>query len=390
MDIEIVRRISLARYLYELGMSNLKTGNDMHLFAGVNLLQDAVEAFLVAVGDYVRATIDAKTDFDKYFVKIDEKRAPAQLPFRSQLFRLNRIRVDSKHHGIQPARGECERLAVSVREFFEEVTREVFGATFSTVSALDLLDESDVRAALTEAKTALEKKDYRAVAIACRKVAYLEVEQHYSIYKFRPGAPEGVGLGDLFTFSQAPYFAQSASYIKDHVHDPSDYIVLDHSRVYQELLSKGVETEDFWNIWRLTPAMFRSPDTGEWIVREEFKKLDATVLAGEAEYLFTAALNVALGFQASRRRVRLAKYDRYTVALRREEVPVYTKADRKSQEVGRTARGQTAIGTDYWVKGLADEDFYWHVTHFSDNGFLIGFIHNEDVDVSKEVEGGPL
>lgn len=387
MDIESVRRVSLARYLYELGMSNLKSGNDLHLFAGVTLLQDAVEAFLVAVGEHVGAAIDARADFDKYFVRINEKRAPAHLPFQSQLLRLNRIRVASKHHGIQPSREECERLALSVRGFFEVVTSDVFGAVFATVSALDLLDEGDVKAALTEAKTALERKDYKTVAIACRKVIYFEVERHYSIHRFVPGGSQYVPLGDVFMPVLAPMYAQSLDYIAAHVKDPTEYIVLDHGRVNQELLSKGIETEDFWNIWRLTPAIFRPSDTGEWIVRQEFEKLSPEVLEKEAEYLFAAAVNVALGFQTNRRRIRSPKYDQYVVGLRREEVPVYEKADRKSREIGTVPKGQTDIRTDYWVQGLTGDGFYWHINEFGNGRFLMGFVHNEDVDVSKRAEG---
>ena len=71
MDIETVRRLTLARHLYELGAASLRSANDMHLFSAVNLFQDAVEAFLIiAVADYAGATIDQNTKFDKYFVDI--------------------------------------------------------------------------------------------------------------------------------------------------------------------------------------------------------------------------------------------------------------------------------------------------------------------------------
>lgn len=63
----------------------------MHLFSAVNLFQDAVEVFLVAVADYVEASIDQNTKFDKYFVQINQKIAPKELPFKSKLLRLNRV-----------------------------------------------------------------------------------------------------------------------------------------------------------------------------------------------------------------------------------------------------------------------------------------------------------
>lgn len=64
------------------------------------------------------------------------------------------MRVDAKHHGIQPARGECDRVAVSVREFFDEVSSSVLSVNFATVSAIDLLDEEEIKEALLQAKAA--------------------------------------------------------------------------------------------------------------------------------------------------------------------------------------------------------------------------------------------
>jgi hypothetical protein len=93
MDIETVRRLTLARHLYELGSASARSGNDIHLFSAVNLFQDAVESFLVAVADHVGAALDQNTNFDQYFVKIDAKIAPNVLPFKNKLIRLNKVRV---------------------------------------------------------------------------------------------------------------------------------------------------------------------------------------------------------------------------------------------------------------------------------------------------------
>src|SRR5690554_4164314 len=110
MDIEVVRRVCLARHLYGMSKDHLNSTNDLYLFSTVNLLQDAVEAFLLAMADFVDAAVDQRTTFDRYFVLINEKISPKELPFKAQLLRLNRIRVDSKHYGIQPSRQEVERL----------------------------------------------------------------------------------------------------------------------------------------------------------------------------------------------------------------------------------------------------------------------------------------
>lgn len=60
MNIETIRRIALARHLNQLAVSSLRSKNDLHLFATANLLQDAAEAFLLAIADQVGAAIDQK------------------------------------------------------------------------------------------------------------------------------------------------------------------------------------------------------------------------------------------------------------------------------------------------------------------------------------------
>lgn len=375
MDIETVRRVSLARHLYQLGKSSLSSPNDMHLFAAVNLLQDAVEAFLIAVGDHVKAELDQNTKFDKYFVQINDKISPKELPFKSKLLRLNRIRIDSKHYGIQPARDECERVVVSVREFFDEVSSSVLGVTFSTVSAIDLLDTGEIKDLLIEAKTARESGDDETCVVACRKVLYVAVESNYDVSRFKDEKPPQGILGAL---SYAPYYAKDPQYIQESVKDPTDYIVRDHSRIDQDLLKEGGDTTAFWNVWRLTPEVYRSEDK-QWVVKHDFGKLDAATLADSAEYVFSTVVDIALAMQTSRKAVRWKQHGRYFVKLAREGVPIYEKADVGSKVTATTPKGMTQIDTDYRVSGLKGDGPYWHVYEMAKDVWLWGYIHNDDV-----------
>ncbi len=374
MDIETVRRISLARHLYQLGKSSLQSPNDMHLFAAVNLLQDAVEAFLIAVADYLQAEIDQNTKFDKYFVLINDKISPKELPFKSKLLRLNRIRVGSKHYGIQPARDECDRVVVSVREFFDEVSRSIMGVNFSTVSAIDLLDEGEIKVLLLEAKTARESGDNEACVIACRKVLYIAVEHRYDVSKFSEAKPRGI----LSSFTFAPYYAQDPQYIQENVKDPTDYIVRDHSRIDQDLLKDGVDTTAFWNMWRLTPEVYRSEDQ-QWVVKHDFGKLDAATLSDNAEYVFSTTVDIALAINTSRKAVRWKQHGRYFLQLARECIPIYEKADIGSKVAATTPTGMTQIDTDYRVSGLKGDGPYWHVHETAKGTWLFGYVHDDDV-----------
>jgi hypothetical protein len=49
MTKSILHKLLLARRLYDLARENLSSANDLSLAIGVNLLQDSVEAFLLAV-----------------------------------------------------------------------------------------------------------------------------------------------------------------------------------------------------------------------------------------------------------------------------------------------------------------------------------------------------
>lgn len=365
----------LARHLYGLGASYLKPGNDLYLFSAVNLLQDSVEAFLLAVADHVGVALDEKVHFDKYFVQINARIAPAELPFKNQLLRLNRIRIDSKHHGIQPARDECDRLGVSVREFFEGVSNLVLRANFSTISTVDLLRDGEAKQVLLEAKRELENGNFSECSICCRKALYVELEHWYDVGVFREGAkPKGL----RGQYSRAPFYALNKEYISERVRDPTDYIVIHHSDLEHELLKYGVDNTAYWNVWRLTPEVYRD-DNREWIVKRVFEKLDNEVLREQIEYIFNTTVDVVFTIHSKRASTKSSSYGRYYIELKAEEVSVFEKADRASRVTGKVPRGLTRIDTDFSVRGLKGDGTYWHVRHTENDFWLYGYIHGENV-----------
>ncbi len=360
MNIETARRLNLARHLYELARTSLESANELHLFSAVNLLQDAVEAFLIAIADHVGAPVDQNTKFDKYFVAVNEKIAPKELPFKNALLRLNRIRVDSKHYGIQPARDECYRLATDVREFFEEVSASLLNASFSTLSVIDLLTEGDSKSALIEARDALQRNNHRECAICCRQAIYLEIEQSFSVEAFKDGQPVGLLSGG---WTDAPFYAREKRYIDEHVGDATDYIVYDHNVLDQKLMKQGVDTTAYWNVFRLTPEVYRTKDK-RWIVKEDLAKLAPDHLAGNIDYIFSATLDIILSIHRTRQSTKHMAHGSFFLELTQENVPVYKKADKTSEITGHTPPGMTRMDTDYRIEGLAGDGDYWHVMDF--------------------------
>lgn len=374
MQIEIIRRIALARHLFELAEGSLRSKNDLHLFSAVNLAQDAIETFLVALADSLQVAFDQHTKFERYFVLIDEKITPKELPFRAAILRLNRLRVDSKHHGLQPARGECERLLASAREFLNESSQAHLGAPFSTISAIDLLETGECKDLLVEAKLSLEAADYESCIISCRKALYVEIESRYDISAYMNEEPRGLLAG----MTSAPYYARSMKYVAENVRDPTDYIVLDHASVDRDLLISGVDPTDFWNVWRLTPEVFRSK-AGKWYLKRDFGKLDDTDLKEIAEYVFNTTLDIALARETNRRATRWKRSGKYYVEIKKPGLALHEKADRTSPVVVTLPPDAQRVDTDYTVEGLRDDGLYWHISHFGNGGFYFGYIHDEDV-----------
>ena len=374
MQLETVRRVALARHLFELAEGSLRSKNDLHLFAAVNLAQDAIEAFLIALAENVGVAFDQNTKFDKYFVLIDEKISPRVLPFKSAMLRLNRVRIESKHHGIQPARAEFERLLASAREFLNEASLANLGAPFSTISAIDLLDEGECKQLLSSAQDALADLNHEDCVVLCRKALYLEIERRCDISAYKDEEPRGLLAGA----TKAPYYARSMKYVAENVHEPTDYIVLDHASVDGDLLKSGVDPTDFWNLWRLTPDVFRNKE-GKWYVKRDFSRLEASNLAEVSEYVFSTTLDVVLTRQTNRRATRWHQPGTFYVDLPRSGLALHAKADRSSPIVATLPAGLTRVNVDYTVNGLNDDGLYWHISHLGAGDFYDGFMHDGDV-----------
>lgn len=374
MDKDLVKRVCLARCLYELASDCLRARDDIRLYAAVNLMQDAVEAFLIACCDQLGVLTDAKMPFDKYIDAINTRIAPQALPSKARLIRLNTARVASKHHGIQPDRAECERFAVHVRDFFEEVSQSVLGVNFFTLSAFDLLTPGEAKRELEQASAHFERGDYYAAALGCRKAIYLEIESHYDISSFADGAKPSL-LGPL---SKAPYYAKNADYIRKNVGEPTSYIVLDHAEVDRELLKYGVDTADFWNLWRLTPAVFRKAD-GNWVARESLEHMSALTNRDLVGYILSTALSIVLAIHSSRKRTRNRGVGFSVVTLKENSVHVFEKADPSSPSK-LIVLDEPKFVVMSRVEGLNDTLTYWQgFANPAGDPFVTGYVRDCDV-----------
>ena len=346
----VIRKLVLAKYFYALAEDNIRPEDPMTAYAGVHLLQDSVEAHLLALAEAVSANIEPNTKFERYFELIEEKLpVGAKIPGKVRLFALNKLRVNAKHYAIQPDLNEAVTYLTTVRDFFEETTSSLLGQSWASVTLIDLIRDGETRTCLVAAQGFYDAGRYSDCLIECRKALFLEFESGFNIL----GAiPSDSGTTTLWAMvCRAPRFARTRSYVDSHVKDPTDYIVYDYDQLHRDLDEAGIRIHDFWNVWRLTPEVFRRAQ-GSWAVKRDFCKLFYESAAQNAEYVLHTAVRIILAKQRALKSIRTSPGGAYRVVLKHEETNVYAKSDASSEVIWTTPKGLWRVSSRFLVDGL--------------------------------------
>jgi hypothetical protein len=377
----VIKRLTLSRYLFELALQNANSQQEAADSACVHLLQDAIEVFFLAAFDHLNVAVSGRTEFSQYLDKLTEK-LNYELPFRRRLQEINRVRVHSKHEGIPPNHKEVGGYVTDARTFLEQVCDKIFNVDFWTISLVDLLDEGEQKALLQEAEKSFKAQKPLDCMINCRKAFYLAFEKDYDIKKDLEG-----GVGILFS-SRAPYYARNKEYADKHVQTPFDYIVLNYAAIDSELMKEGIDTTTFWNVWRLTPQVYRHGEEDQWLVKHELAKEEEDGIQNRAAYVLSGVVSMLLARQGNRRMTRSNPHASYDVRPKNKGMVVYQKADKNGPVAGKIPDDLEFVHADYATVGLNDEEIYWSIFCFraktdKESFFLLsGFVLQDDLDLA--------
>lgn len=376
----IIKRLLLSRYLHMLAVNHASYKKEVAAYACINLLQDSLEIFLLASADYLNVSIAPKTEFAQYLDKINERLDEDPLPFRQRLIEINKVRTLSKHAGVRPNPTELNAYVSDAKQFLEQACTKIFALNFWSLSLIDLLDDGGSTRLLRDAEQAFEDERFGECLVECRKAFFIEFERGYDV---RPFSGEEINsLAGLF--SSAPYYAKNKDYIKENVHDPFDYVVLDHAKMNAELVKMGIDNGAFWNIWRLTPNVYRDQN-GDWLVKHEPEKLKEEGIANRAAYVFENVVDILLKERSYRRSLMWVRStEKFVVTLKAAGVPIFRNADDQSEIVLASPPELTELPVDYATPGLRGDKWYWHVTGFveipEDPKWIRGYVRLEDVE----------
>lgn len=158
-------RLAFIRYLHHQGTQQASLPEPQSS-AAVLLLHDAVEAFLLLAAEHLGTA--APREFGQYWDALSPAKMTGgvSLAVKQGMTRLNKIRVNLKHHGVQPGKAAIDQGIADTATFFAENAPLVFGVDYDQVSMADVIEQEKVRELVHKAEAAKADGDYVSAMVA--------------------------------------------------------------------------------------------------------------------------------------------------------------------------------------------------------------------------------
>jgi hypothetical protein len=169
---DVTSRLAFIRYLHHLGVEQTRLPEPQSS-AAVLMFHDAVEAFLLVAAEYLGTA--APRDFAQYWDVLSPAKLPrgVDLAAKQAMVRLNKVRVNLKHHGVMPGARVIDQLTEDTAVFFAANTQLVFGVDYDSVSMTDVIAQERVRELARTAESAAAAGDFLAAMVALTDAAEL-------------------------------------------------------------------------------------------------------------------------------------------------------------------------------------------------------------------------
>lgn len=347
---------------------------DAHNAACIGSLQDAVETVLLLVAEKTGAKVSEKATFEGYFSAINAAIAPAQLPSHTAMLRMNRLRREAKHAGNFPPHQRVAELLPLVKEFLIDVCEQHLEVSWHVANLSSIVQDKAQRDFIKSAEDALTIKDYKGALTLARQAFYLAFELAYDVSRFNTDRPLNIfdTLGN-----DAPAYAQSKSYINEKVNDAFGFIVIDNAKLDAKLIKLGIDTTAFWNVWRLSPAVYRFSD-GRWVVKNELAKLERPGLDNDALYVVESVTEMILRKEQIERRLKVTPPPSAWQFNVHPGGRIFEKADENSP-VKRELDGSETLSVVAGTSGVNGEPSWWEVYLAGQGEFFYGYLKEADV-----------
>ncbi|MDV9188464.1 hypothetical protein R6L23_09595 [Streptomyces sp. SR27] len=176
---QTVQRLAFIRFLHEQGVAQSRQPQPLAA-TSVLSFHDAVELFLVLAGEHLQVGLPTQINFSQYWEKLAAGLpSNTQLPSKKAMERMNKLRVNLKHHGAVPSPTDIDQVRADVQTFFTDATPIVFGGLFTQIDMIDLVTRQQTVEFLKFAQICADRGDLPQ-AMAALSIAFRKMLDHYT------------------------------------------------------------------------------------------------------------------------------------------------------------------------------------------------------------------
>jgi len=183
---EIMKRMILAKMLYDNGVIATATGNDRLRFAqGIINFHDSVDLSLGAIADHLNISTKRTVSLLEYVDIIPKEDIEhRKIPCSQQLKTLNTLRNDIKHEGILPDPESNKHFPATITTFLNEICFSFFELDFNKINLIELISNQELKKLLVQAETLIANHEYELSFEQLSLVMYNIIEKDFLQSRF--------------------------------------------------------------------------------------------------------------------------------------------------------------------------------------------------------------
>ena len=159
-EASLIRRLSLSRFIFQTGADALRRPGPYAFGLATSLFQDSVETLLRILAEAGRVNVGAHVSFNALIDEVGGSYSSV-LEHKAALSRLNKARVNFKHHGISVSEEDAIHFRESTQAFLTEVTQNALDLDFQRASLVSVIGHRRTENWLLSAQEAVEAGCYR-------------------------------------------------------------------------------------------------------------------------------------------------------------------------------------------------------------------------------------
>jgi hypothetical protein len=197
-SLDTIARLSFVRYLYQLALTQGEQPEPLSASALLTL-HDSIELYLDLACEVMN--VKPPVRFMEYWDCLEPKVAGG-LGHKEPMRRLNKARVNLKHHGAFPSRLVLTAATREATDFLSSSSPKIFGVAFEDVSLIDFVPSENAKAEL------VKFREHRDAGRFFEATAALAIGFEQLLYDYEDSKQYG---GRRSAFTLLPTFGLSSS-----------------------------------------------------------------------------------------------------------------------------------------------------------------------------------